>query len=233
MKTVLNDLYDYGMKIYQLEDGFKFSLDSLLLAEFVKVKNSKQVIVDFCTGNASIPLVLSTKYSNKIYGIEIQKEIYDLGQKSVSLNKKEEQIKLYLDNILNCYQYFHCESVDIITCNPPYFKHLETSLVNNNELKAIARHEIKIDLENLIKIASMLLKNMGSFYLVHRSERLEELTLLLNKYNFHLKKLVPVYTIEKKNAPLILIEAVKNSNIGLKILSAVYINKIKTFKNIF
>ena len=73
MERVLNDLYDYeGLKIYQYEDGFKFSLDSILLAEFVEIKQGIGTIVDFCTGNAPVPMILSTKCDAKIYGFEIQ-----------------------------------------------------------------------------------------------------------------------------------------------------------------
>ena len=195
MKTVLNDLYDYkNMKIYQLEDGFKFSLDSLFLAEFTNIKSSTDLIVDFCTGNAVVPLVLSTKYSNQIIGIEIQKEIADLATKSVNINNKNSQIQIINDNVKNIFNYLKYESVDIITCNPPYFKKIDTSLINENQIKAVARHEIEINLEELIEIASKLLKNNSYFYLVHRTDRLEEIMVLLSKYNLHVKTMQFVYT---------------------------------------
>ena len=75
MKIEVNDLYDYGLKIYQADNLFKFSLDSILLAEFVDVRKNTQLIVDFCTGTAAVPLILSTKYLAKIKGIEIQKNV--------------------------------------------------------------------------------------------------------------------------------------------------------------
>ena len=233
MKIVQNDLYDYNMKIWQIEEGFKFSLDSLLLAEFVKAKNEDQIIIDFCTGNASVPLVLSSKYQNKIYGFEIQEEIYNLAISSIKDNKKEEQIKIINDNVLNILSYFKEESIDIVTCNPPYFKYQKDSIINDNKIKSIARHEIEINLEEIIKMASTILKNKGSFYLIHRSERLEEISNMLNKYNLHLKKLVPIYTTNNKNSQMVLIQAVKNGKIGLKILPAIYTDKLKTFKNLF
>ena len=233
MKIVKNDLYDYNMKIWQMEEGFKFSLDSLLLAEFVNIKNENKIVIDFCTGNASIPLVLSSKYKNKIYGIEIQEEIYNLAINSIKDNKKEKQIKIINDNVLNTLSYFKEESIDIITCNPPYFKYQKDSIINDNKIKAIARHEIEINLEEIIKKASTILKNKGSFYLIHRSERLEEISNMLNKYNLHLKKLVPIYTTNDKNSRMVLIQAVKNGKLGLKLLPAIYTDKLKTFKNLF
>ncbi len=233
MKTVLNDLYDYDMQIYQLEEGFKFSLDSLLLAEFVQPKNSKQIILDLCTGNASVPLVLSSKYKNKIYGMELQEPIYNLAVKSVKHNHKENQIFLINDNISNSLNYFSKEEIDIITCNPPYFKYEDTSIINASSLKAIARHEVKITLKDIIELVSGLLKNNGEFYLVHRSSRLEEIIKIMSSYNLHIKKLVPIYTTSNKEAPLILIKAVKNGKPGLKLLPAVYSSTLSTFKNLF
>lgn len=233
MKTVLNDLYDYDMQIYQLEEGFKFSLDSLLLAEFVKIKNKNQKIVDFCTGNAAIPLVLSTKVSNKLYGLEIQEVIFNLAQKSIRINNKDEQITIINDNILNSKKYFKSESIDVVTCNPPYFKYNQDSMINKSEIKAIARHEITLDLQGIIETANAILKNNGEFYIVYPSSRLEELAIIIAKNNFHIKELVPIYTKRIKNCEIVLIKAIKNSKFGLKILPAIYIEDLKSFQNIF
>ena len=100
MEYVKNDLYDYdGLKIYQYDDKFKFSLDSILLAEFVEIKPGLKTVVDLCTGNGPVPLILSTKTNAKVYGIEIQKEIYKLAKLSVYENNLQDQIKLINDNI--------------------------------------------------------------------------------------------------------------------------------------
>ena len=99
MASVVNDLFDYdGLKIYQYDDKFKFSLDSILLAEFVELKANTRSIVDFCTGNAPVPLILSTKTKADIIGVEIQSEIYELAQKSVKINDLEEEISKLSDN---------------------------------------------------------------------------------------------------------------------------------------
>ena len=91
---VVNDLLNYdNIKIVQNSDWFSFSLDSVLLANFVHV-NNKMRIMDFCCGNAPIPLILSTKTNSKITGVEIQKEVFSLAIKSVRLNNKEKQIEI-------------------------------------------------------------------------------------------------------------------------------------------
>ena len=132
MSIVKNDLYDYyGLSIYQDEDNFKFSLDSILLAEFVDNKSMDSKIVDLCTGNAPVPLILSTKYINKIYGVELQESIANLAIRSVEDNNLKNRIEIINDNIRNVSKYFEAESIDIVTCNPPYFKFFEdNSLIN-------------------------------------------------------------------------------------------------------
>ena len=233
MKSVLNDLYDYkNMKIYQLEGAFKFSVDSILLAEYVTVTSSKQIIVDLCTGNAVVPLILSTKYDNKIIGIELQKVIAKLALDSVLKNKKE-QITIVNDDINNILNHIRPESVDIVTCNPPYFKKNNKSLINENSIKAIARHEIAVTLEEIVKAASKILKNNKYFYLVHRTDRLEEIIVLLNKYNFYIKNMQFVYSKTNNNATLVLIKASKNGNDGMTVSFPVITENLNTFQNIF
>ena len=101
MKIVLNDLFDYKNRfIYQLENGFKFSLDSILLAEFVKVKENLKIL-DMCSGNCAIPLILSTRTNSNIVAFEIQKLIAKLEKDSVLYNNLQNQIKVINDDIKN------------------------------------------------------------------------------------------------------------------------------------
>lgn len=232
MAIVLNDLYDYDLKIYQDEDKFKFSLDSLLLAEFVKKNKKDRQLLDLCTGNAPLPMILKRKFpSLNIIGIEIQKSIYELGLKSIFYNK--EDIELLNMNAKEAIHYFPGNKFDIITCNPPYFKVSKESLTNPDQTKAIARHEIEITLEEIFEIASFLLKNQGKFYLVHRPVRLEEMIELALKYNLHVKEIQFVYTRLEDCAIMVLLKFVKNANTGVKVYSKIINRETKTYKNIF
>ena len=139
---MINNLLNYDLKIYQNEDAFKFSIDSVLLAEFVDINLRTKNIIDFCSGNAPIPMILSTKFDKNIVGVEIQKNIYDLGIKSINLNKIN-NINYLNINVKDIVDYFDYK-FDIVTCNPPYFKYNNNSVINVNEEKAIARHEISI-----------------------------------------------------------------------------------------
>ena len=234
MASVLNDLFDYGLKIYQLDDKFKFSLDSILLAEFVDIKPTIETIVDFCTGNAPIPMILSTKCKAKIYGFEIQDRIYKLAKCSVMENCLEEQISIINANLKESLEYILPESVDVVTCNPPYFKYDKSSMINDDNEKAIARHEILTSFEDIVVMTKYILKNKGAFYIVHRCDRLEEIISCLNRYNFAVKKLQFIYTGSNKDAIMVLIKATKNGKSGsLKVKPSLDIMKYKSYKGIF
>lgn len=233
MAIVKNDLFDYGLEIFQDEDAFKFSLDSILLAEFVENKKDINNIVDFCSGNGAIPLILSTKFNAKITAFEIQRNPYQLAFNSVKLNDKEKQIKVIHDDLANALEYILPETIDIVTCNPPYFKYKKDSNVNEYEEKAIARHEIETNLDSIIMSARYILKNKGIFYLVHRVDRLQEIMNLFNKYKFAVKKIQFVYSDYKKNALMVLIKATKNGQEGLKVNPPINVMDYKTYKHIF
>lgn len=203
--------------IYQDNDYFLFSLDSMLLANFVSIRLTDKKIIDLCSGNAPVPMLMSFRTKARIFGVELQKYIYDMGMDSIIENNMDKQITFINEDVNNLSNIFDSESFDIVTCNPPYFKYKKDSLVNINEGKAIARHEVSLKLEDVISKASYLLKNNGTFALVHRPERLIEIINLMQKYNIEPKRLRMVYPKEGKDANIILIEGVKNGKSGLKI----------------
>ena len=216
----INDLYDYGYKIVQKSDYFKFSLDSMLLANFVNINMSDSKLLDFCTGNCPIPIILSNSIKN-IVAFEVQKEIYELGDESLKLNNIN-NVKLINDDIKNISNYYEEVYFDIITCNPPYFKVIDSSRINDNNVKAIARHEILIKLEDIVSLAYKFLRDKGKLYIVYRPDRLMELLKLFDKYKFGVKKLQCCYNNSDSLSSMILIEAMKNGQDDLKILAPLY-----------
>lgn len=195
---------------------FAFSLDSVLLPQFVSINKTCKNILDIGTGNAPIPLILTTRTKAHIIGVEIQKEVYDLAIKSVKINKKEDQIELINNDINKIYKDFPNNSFDIITCNPPYFK-TNSSKPNENNYKNIARHETNLTIDDLCKISRRLLKNLGTLNIVHRPERMLDILNKLKQNNLEPKRIKFIYPSKEKDANIMLIEAKLNGKPGLKI----------------
>lgn len=220
----LNYLLGYpDMYIYQDSEWFNFSLDSILLPNFVQIKKNSKNILDIGSGNAVIPIILSTKTDKKIIGVELQKEVYELGVKSINKNNLQNQINFYNMDIKDYAKMQESDSFDIITCNPPYFKLTDDSHLNEDIHKQIARHELTLNLEDIMKISRKLLKNGASLYLVHRPDRMIDIIWLMRQNNIEPKRIKFVYPKKCKEANILLIEGVKNGNPGLKIEEPLYV----------
>ena len=211
-----------NLKIIQDNEMFNFSLDSVLLPNFITINDSTKNILDIGTGNAPIPLILSQKTKAHITGIEIQKEVSNIAKKTIKLNNLENKINIINDNIKEDYKKATPEYYDIITCNPPYFEVKKTSKFNKNDYKTIARHEVTLKLEDILKIARKLLKNGGTLGLVHRPERLIDILTTMRNYNIEPKKIRLIYPGKNKESNILLIEGKKNGKKGLKILPPLY-----------
>ncbi|MCI6349899.1 MAG: tRNA1(Val) (adenine(37)-N6)-methyltransferase [Tenericutes bacterium] len=221
-KNVINDLVGYdNLKIVQNNEYFNFSLESILIPRFCILKK-KMKIIDFCTGNAPIPLVLSTLTDSEIIGVEIQKEIYALATESVKINGLEERISILNEDVKKLPDLFETDTFDLITCNPPYFKVNESSNLNDNYIKTVARHEVMLTLNDIFAVSRKLLKNNGSVVMVHRTDRLSEILTLMTNNNLQPKRIRFIYPKEGKESNLVLIDAKKNGKIGVKVLPPLY-----------
>ncbi len=220
---VLNNLLNYkNIKIYQDNEMFCFSLDSVLLPNFVTLNKKISKILDIGCGNGVIPLILSTKTDAKIIGVEIQKDVFNLAKESIKINNRENQITIINQDINDYYKECETDTFDVITSNPPFFKYKETSNINKTDFKTIARHEIKLNLEQLFIIAKKLLKNNGVISIVNRPERFVEVVELMKKNSIEPKRVRFVYPKKNMGANIMLIEGVKNGKPGLKILPPLY-----------
>lgn len=222
METI-NYLLGYkNLKIYQDTEMFNFSLDSVLLPNFVTLNKKIQNILDIGSGNAVIPLILTQKTSAKIVGVEIQPESFALAKKSVAYNKLDDRIELLNMDICDYAKEIESDTFDVITCNPPFFKLCEKSHLNESPYKIIARHEVKLNLDSLFGVAKKLLKNNGVISIVHRPERLVDIIDAMKKNNIEPKRVQFVYPGKNKEANILLIEGSKNGKPGIKILPPLY-----------
>lgn len=214
----LDYLLAQDMKIVQSPSVFNFSLDAVLLADFAWVPIQKGNLLDLCTGNAVIPLLLSTRTKGKITGVEIQERLYDMGIRSVQYNNLEERIHLIHGDLKDMPEKLGRHQYDVVTCNPPYFTTSNKEEINENEHFAIARHEIHCSLEDVIRASSQLVKQGGKVALVHRPGRLLDIVTLMRQYRLEPKRLQFVYPKDGKEANTLLIEGTKDGSPDLKIL---------------
>lgn len=215
---VLNDILGYkNRKIYQDNDCFSFSLDSVMLANFATIRFRDKKIADLGSGNGVVPLILSLRTDKEIVGVEIQKKLADMAERSIKYNGLENQIEIINQNMKDFVNDKNFESFDLITCNPPYFKVNDKNFFNDSYEKLVARHEVEINLNELLGVVRKLLKNNGNFAIVHRPERLMEILFEFRKNNIEPKRIQFVYEKISKGSTLVLIEGQKGGKDGLKI----------------
>ncbi len=213
-----------NLRVYQDSEMFNFSLDSVLLPNFVTINKNIKNILDIGCGNLPVSLILTTKTDASITAVEIQKDVYDIALKNLELNNKQNQINIINADIRDLYKNFETEYYDVIVCNPPFFKVSKDSHLNKNDYKTIARHEVFLNLDDLFSISKKILKNNGVISIVHRPERLLDIIYAMRKYNIMPKKIQFVYPKKDKEANILLIEGTKNGNSGMKILPPLFVH---------
>ena len=212
---VLNDLLGYaGLQIIQDPGRFNFSLDSTLLAHFVKINKHSQRFMDLCTGNAPIPLMLTTRTPALIDAVELQIASADQAMRSVELNGLKEQITIYQRDLIGVHTKLGRGIYDVVTCNPPYFKVGPESNLNKSDALTMARHEVAVTLAEIVCEAALLLRVGGHFAMVHRPDRLVEIVETFKKYRLEPKRLRFVYPRLGKEANGVLIEGVLGGAAG-------------------
>ncbi|CQR47500.1 tRNA1(Val) (adenine(37)-N6)-methyltransferase [Paraliobacillus sp. PM-2] len=216
-------LADESMQIIQSATVFSFSIDAVLLSNFARVPIKKGKILDLCTGNGVIPLLLSKKSQATITGVEIQARLYDMARRSVIRNQKADQVKLIHGDLKDMPARFGNNKFDIVTVNPPYFQTEKKAHQNKNDYLTIARHEVLCTLEDVVSVCSKLAKSGGKVAMVHRPNRLVEILTLFKTYKLEPKRLQLVYPKEGKEANILLIEAIRDGNPDLRILPPLYV----------
>lgn len=221
----IDDLQCNNLKIIQNNKYFKYGVDAVFLANFVKTKTNKKnaKVVDFGAGTGIISILLTEKIQpSKIYAIEIQEKISNMAKRSVKLNNLENKIEVLNIDINEVEKHIERESIDIIVTNPPYQK-CNAGVQNESEEKRISRHEIYCTIEDICEKAKYLLKDNGELYIVHRPERLVDVIVNLRKYNLEPKELRYIQSNEESAPVLFLVKAIKNAGSFLKTLKPLII----------
>lgn len=202
----LDELHRNDYRIIQNSRKFCFGMDAVLLSGFARVKPGERAL-DLGTGTGIIPILLRGKTEGRDFtGLEIQEESADMARRSVAYNHLEESVSIVTGDIKEAAALFGAASFDVVTCNPPYMTG-NHGLVNPEQPKAVARHEILCTLEDVVGQTARVLRPGGRFYLVHRPFRLAEILTLLVRYKLEPKRMRLVYPFVDKEPNMVLIEA--------------------------
>ena len=207
---------DEKFKIIQKVGGYKYGEDTILLFKLFQASLNKKNIklLDIGTGNGILPILLSdNEFLSELVGIDIQKENIDRANKALQLNKIEKNIQF---ECMDIREYKKSNYFDVIISNPPYMDD-NGKKINENEHKAISRHEIKLSLNELISNAKRLLKPIGLLYFIHRTHRLVEIIKALDENNFSIKKIIFIYSSQNNKSTMMFVEAIKGKKVKLEI----------------
>lgn len=212
----LDDLERNGLKLIQNPDRFCFGMDAVLLTGFAKGLDGKHVI-DLCSGNGIIPVLLAGKTKAKsLTGLELLDENVEMANRSIELNGLGDRVKMVGGDVLEAEKIFGHDMCDVITCNPPYMA-AGHGLTNPTDAKMIARHEIRCNLEDVVRASSRLLKTGGKLFMVHRPARLVEIITSMTKYGLEPKRLQMVHSYQDKAPTMVLVEAAKGGGRELRV----------------
>lgn len=211
-----NDLAN-NLVIYQDNNQNNYTQDSLLLVDFININKKCNKILELCAGNGPISMLLTNKTDISISSVELQEKNVELFTKSIKHNKIDNQITIYHDNVIDINQKIGANCWDLIVCNPPYYKVDTDTKIHKKDALGIARHELELTFEQLVKEVKTLLSNKGKFVFIHVAIRFDELIKTLHEYNFHISRIQFIYT-NNKEASRVLVECVKHDSVHTKIL---------------
>lgn len=212
----LDDLGN-GLAIIQRVDAYCFTSDSVLLANIVKV-NRKSVVVDLCSGSGIVGILVNAKnHPKNTYCVELQEYMCDICRRSIEYNRLE-NISVVNADANDCHNILGREFADIVTANPPYYR-LNEGNISDNEMISLCRHELRLDLKQLVTSANNLLKYGGRFYVVYRADRLAELIYELTSAKLEPKEIVAVKPTANKEVDTVLVVAKKGAEKGVRVNS--------------
>lgn len=221
----LDDLQLGGLALIQNPKWFCFGVDAVLLSDFAAktVKKGARVL-DLCTGNGIIPVLLTAKTAaESICGVEIQEKVAEMAQRSILMNGLEERVEIVAGDLKDAPTRFGKAKFDNITCNPPY-KEAFGGMKNADDTVTAARHEIFCTLDDVVAASGQLLKSGGKLCLIHRPERLVEIICLMRKYGIEPKRLRFVHPSPYKTATMVMVEGARGGRAKLHLEPPLYVH---------
>ncbi len=213
-----------GLKLIQDTEEFCYGIDAVLLASYAKIKKNS-LVIDLGTGTGILPLILSHKTDAlKIIGVEFQQKSAELANRNVALNGLSHRIEVIQADIKDIHCQFPPHSFDAVISNPPYIGN-NAGVKNRHSAKSMARHETTADLETFFSAASLLLKDRGDFFLVHRPSRLVDCMSMGRRYCLEPKRIRLVHPNRSSNPNIVLVHFVKNGRPELTFEKSLFVYK--------
>ena len=220
METTLDGIRD--IKVYQNKQGYRFSVDAVLLSSFANMRYARK-IADLGTGSGIIGLLLARKYPGAdVTLVELQESLYRLAVRNIRINKLDDRVRAVLSDVKHLRNTFDYMSYDLVVSNPP-FRKPATGRLSIGQERAIARHELALKFSDLADAAAYLLKSKGRFFMIYHPERLIEVFETLRQNRLEPKRIRFVHNDPGAESKIVLIEAVRDGNPGIKIERPLYI----------
>ncbi len=213
----VDELLGRRVKIFQQEKGYRFSVDALLLAHFVRVKKG-DLIVDLGTGSGVIAIIVAQrKECGKVVAVDIQEDLVDLARRNVMLNALQEKVNICHGDIRIIESLFNPGSFDVAIFNPPYRK-VSSGKLNPDARKSVARHEIKGTVHDFLKASAYVLRKSGRAYIIYPATRMVELLSSMRKVGIEPKRMQIVHSHNVSRGEFVLVEGVRNGREELEVL---------------
>ena len=218
MKSLTTDTFFNGcIQVKQNRSGYRFSIDTVLLAWHTRTRPDDTVL-DLGTGCGIIPIILAYRYPEiKVYGIEVQKDLADIAKLNIKENDMDDRVFIRCMDMKLLNHGITSGPVDLVVCNPP-FRKARSGKINPDPQRAIARHEIKTTLQDVIKTAHTMLSTSGRFVIIYPAERMTDILSQMRTTGIEPKWIRMVHSEKDANAKLILIEGRKGARPALKIV---------------
>jgi len=224
VKFTEDTFFNGRLNVRQHRAGYRYSIDAVILAACAE-PGSTDRIVDLGTGCGIIPMILAFRYRDvRIYGIEIQAELADIAEINIETNQMDDRIQIIKGDMKSLHYRMLDGPADLVLSNPPYRK-VDTGRINPDKMRAVARHEITITLDDVVNIAKSLLKTAGKFVVIYPAWRMTDLLICMRQGGIEPKKLRSVHSRFGDEARLVVVEGIKGGRPGLVIEQPVYIYK--------
>ena len=217
-QSTSDSFFNGRIQIRQDQAGYRFSIDAILLAYHVRPRPGDRVL-DLGTGCGIIPLILAFRHPGiKVYGIEIQQELFELGVSNVSSNHMQDRITMLCQDMKELKPNSIDGPVDLVVCNPPYRKS-NSGRLNPDQQRAVARHEIRATLPDVIQAARRMLRTAGKLVMIYVAERTAELFTQMHAHGIEPKLMRSIHSSQAAAAKLVLVEGTQGGRPGISIAS--------------